>query len=221
MDQSFSVFGHLSGSSFSSQSQGLQEWWRWIIFNTGFLSTYWHTPKVTSTQQPSLYIIILLMDKIFAPVEYGRFIPIIYRVYFHPRWLFGISEPSTACLRFNASPALSPDIWESTLRRWLSTHHRNLSACSWPSWRGFNRIAGMDFSWYSKANHFSMVGYQLDDEPNFYMGKWLEMHHFHPLRKGWNWGSRMIKYTFFWRGKLEASEVWSAEFTHQESVFLL
>ena len=133
----------------------------------------------------------------------------------------GISEPSTACLRFNASPALSPDIWESTLRRWLSTHHRNLSACSWPSWRGFNRIAGMDFSWYSKANHFLMVGYQLDDEPNFYMGKWLEMHHFHPLRKGWNWGSRMIKYTFFWRGKLEASEVWSAEFTHQESVFLL
>ena len=45
-----------------------------------------------------------------------------------------------------------------------------------------------------------MVGYQLDDEPNFYMGKWLDMHHFHPLRKGWNWGSRMIKYICFFDG---------------------
>ena len=37
---------------------------------------------------------------IHSPVEWTVVYPIIYKVFIHPRWLFGISEPSEVCSRF-------------------------------------------------------------------------------------------------------------------------
>ena len=81
-------------------------------------------------------VILLMVQKSGKLTSWGRlvvYLPLFYRVFIHPRWLFGISEPTT--LWFDPSQVVIACLvpWHDWLPAWWpSNHHDSRLGCWYP-----------------------------------------------------------------------------------------